>query len=402
MDSSINAAARALATGDVLGALNRVALRDDAPALALQGIAMAQLGEFDRAKALLKRAARGFGAREPMARARCILAEAEIALVSRDLNWPPARLEAARSVLAAHGDRPNAAHASVIAIRRHLLLGQLAETRAGLATLDPEQLPPALRAGYGLVAAGLAIRQVQIAEARRWLAQARRAAEQSGIAALLAEVETAQASLMQPAALLRQQDRERAIALDEVEALLSSDTLLIDATRTLLSQRATQLRLSTRPILFKLLRALAEAWPGDASRNHLLAQAFGARQADESHRARLRVEMTRLRQAIAPLATISATPQGFRLKPKLSEAVALLASPLGEQHGAIMALLADGEVWASSALALVLDLSPRSIQRALADLQRGQKVQPVGRGRARRWTMLSLPGFPTSLLLPRP
>ncbi|HEU5194094.1 MAG TPA: helix-turn-helix domain-containing protein, partial [Methylomirabilota bacterium] len=88
MDTLIAAAAHALAAGDPLGALKRIALRDDAPALALRGIAMAQLGDFVRAKRLLRRAARTFPPSEAVARARCVVAEAEIALVSRDLGWP--------------------------------------------------------------------------------------------------------------------------------------------------------------------------------------------------------------------------------------------------------------------------------------------------------------------------
>jgi hypothetical protein len=67
MDSLITAAAQALTAGDPLGALNRVALRDDAPALALRGIAMAQLGDLPRAKQLLRNAARAFGPRAAVA-----------------------------------------------------------------------------------------------------------------------------------------------------------------------------------------------------------------------------------------------------------------------------------------------------------------------------------------------
>src|SRR5262249_25262345 len=146
MDSLITAAARALAAGDPLGALNRVALRDDAAALALRGIAMAQLGDLGRAKALLRRAARAFGPREAVARARCVVAEAEIALVSRDLSEIADGLDAARAVLAAHGDAVNAAHARHLEIRRLLLIGRLDEAERALAGLDPAPLPPALRA----------------------------------------------------------------------------------------------------------------------------------------------------------------------------------------------------------------------------------------------------------------
>jgi tetratricopeptide (TPR) repeat protein len=145
MDSLITAAARALAAGDPLGALKRVALRDDAPALALRGIALAQLGDFVRAKALLRRAARAFGPREAVARARCIVAEAEIALVSRDLSSSAKALDAARATLEAHGDRVNAAHARQLGVRRLLLIGRLDEAERRLSELDPAPFPPARR-----------------------------------------------------------------------------------------------------------------------------------------------------------------------------------------------------------------------------------------------------------------
>jgi hypothetical protein len=142
MDSLITAAARALAAGDPLAALNRVALRDDAAALALRGIAMAQLGNLDRGKALLRSAARTFGPREAVARARCVVAEAEIALVSRDLGWPAKMLDAARATLEKHGDRVNAAHARYLEVRRLLLIGRLDESERGLTELDPRPSRP--------------------------------------------------------------------------------------------------------------------------------------------------------------------------------------------------------------------------------------------------------------------
>ncbi len=399
MDSILNAAALALATGDVLGALNRVALRDDPAALALRGLAMARLGELARARELLRQAARGFGKHETVARARCVLAEAEIALVSRDLVWPEGRLEQARAVLSERGDTANAAHAHIIAARRHLLLGHTDRATEELAVLSPEALPPALRAGYWLVRAGIDIRRLRVAAARAALEHADEAARQSGMVGLLAEAQAANQSLEGPAALLRQGGVETPISLDEVESLLASSTLVADATSNTLRQGGVVISLATRPVLLALLRVLAEAWPGDASREALLAQAFHARHADESHRARLRVEMTRLRQLIRPLADVVATPPGFRLVPK-SDAVAVLAFPLEDQNAAVMALLADGELWSSSALALVLDTSARTVQRALNALQQAGKVRAIGRGRAQRWAMLTLPGFPTTLLLP--
>src|SRR5215813_3341168 len=166
MDSLTTAAARALASGDALGALNYIALRDDPPALALRGIAMAQLGDLDRAKTLLRRAARAFGPREAVARARCAVAEAEIALVSRDLNWPVKALDTAHDALERHGDRTNAAHGRYLKTRYLLLIGRLDEAERLLAGFDPSPLPPASRAGHELVVAGIARRRV-----RHWRGQ---------------------------------------------------------------------------------------------------------------------------------------------------------------------------------------------------------------------------------------
>src|SRR5215475_4067442 len=200
MDSLITAAARALAAGDPLGALERVSLRDDAPALALRGIAMAQLGDLVRAKALVRRAARAFGPKEAAARARCVVAEAEIALVSRDLGWPAKALDAARATLEAHGDRVNAAHARYLEIRRLLLIGRLDEAERRLAALDPAPLPPASRTVHELAVAGIAMRRLETKSARAALARAERAARHAGIPALTAEVEAAGHVLDTPAA----------------------------------------------------------------------------------------------------------------------------------------------------------------------------------------------------------
>jgi len=184
VDSLITAAARALAAGDPIGALNHVALRDDPPALALRGIAMARLGDLPRAKMLLKSAARAFGAKEAVARARCVVAEAEIALASRDLAWPEKSLDASRATLEAHGDLLNAAHARHLEVRRLLLIGRLDDAERALALIDPAPLPPTLRTIHELVIAGIAMRRLQTKAARSALERAAHAARQAGIAAL--------------------------------------------------------------------------------------------------------------------------------------------------------------------------------------------------------------------------
>jgi tetratricopeptide (TPR) repeat protein len=402
MDSLITAAARALAAGDPLGALNRIALREDAAALALRGIAMAQVGEFDRAKLLLRRAARAFGPKETVARARCVVAEAEIALVSRDLGWPTKALAAARLTLEEHGDGANAAHAQHLEVRRLLLLGRLDEAERSLGRVDPSPFPPSWRTAHELVIARIAIRRLDTQTARLALARAERAAREAGIPALGAEVERARLILTTPAARLIARDQERVLFLDDVEALLASDKIVVDACRRVVRVAGMEISLATRPILFALARALAEAWPDDASRETLIARAFHSRTADESHRARLRVEVGRLRAELRDVASVGATKRGFSLEPRERREVVVLAPPVEGKHAAVLALLADGESWSSSALAIALDASPRTVQRALESLAAGGKVESLGRGRARRWLSPSVPRFPTTLLLPGP
>jgi hypothetical protein len=402
MDSLITAAARALAAGDPLGALKRVALRDDAPALALRGIAMAQLGDFARAKELLRSAARGFSAKESVARARCIVAEAEIALASRDLGWPAKALGAARATLEAHGDRVNAAHARYLEVRRLVLIGHIDEAESMLADFDPTPFPPVSRTVHELVVAGIAMRRLRTKAARAALARAERAARQAGIPALTAEVEHTSRLLNTPAARLIARGEERPLLLKEVEALLASKALIVDACRNVVRDPHTVVSLVTRPVLFALARALSEAWPGDVPRDMLLNRAFGARFVDESHRMRLRVEIGRLRKMLQPLAAVSATKRGFALAPRRAREVVVLARPVEDENGAVLAFLADGESWSSSALAIALGTSQRTVQRALDSLAAAGKVQSFGRARARRWITPPVPGFTTTLLLPAP
>jgi hypothetical protein len=402
MDSLITAAARALAAGDPLGALKRVALRDDAPGLALRGLAMAQLGDLVRAKALLRSAARAFGPKEAVARARCVVAEAEIALVSRDLGWPAKALDAARATLEEHGDLVNAAHARYLEVRRLLLVGRVEEAEVKLADLDPAPFPPASRAAHELVIAGIAMRRLRTKAARAALARAENAARHARIPALAAEVENAFLVLRTPAARLIAGGEERLLLLEEVEVLLASKAFVVDACRYVVRDERKVVSLARRPVLFALARALGEAWPGDVPRDTLVARVFRAKRADESHRARLRVEVGRLRKVLRALADVNATKLGFALAPRLAREVVVLALPVDEEHAAVLAFLADGESWSSSALALALGTSQRTVQRALDSLAAAGKVQSFGRGRARRWMTPPMPGFTTTLLLPTP
>ncbi len=402
MDSLINAAARALACGDPLGALKRIALRDDPPALALRGIAMAQLGDFSRARALMRRAARAFGPKEAVARARCVIAEVEIALAARDLTWPTRSLNAAIATLEAHGDRINAAHARYLDLRRLVLIGRLQQAEDTLAALDPASLPAALRAFHELIVAGIALRHVHTATARTALARAHASASQAAIPALMAEVEQAMASLEQPAARLSKRNEERTLKLAEVETVMRSNALIVDACRHAVRANGSLVSLAKRPVLFSLVRALAQAWPDDMPREELIQGAFRVRTSDESFRARLRVEIGRLRSALRSFAEVRATARGFVLDPLDRTEVVVLRPPFDDEHADVLALLSDGESWSSSALALALAASQRSVQRALDSLAAEGKVQSIGRGRARRWLTPPLPGFATTLLLPAP
>ncbi|MBM3217130.1 MAG: helix-turn-helix domain-containing protein [Candidatus Rokubacteria bacterium] len=373
-----------------------------ARALALRGIAMAQLGDLVRAKALLRRAARAFGPNEAVARARCLVAEAEIALVSRDLGWSAKALDAARATLEAHADRVNAAYARYLEGRRLLLIGRLDDAERTLAKLDPAPLPPASRTAHELVVAGIAIRRLRTKAARAALSRARRAAHHARIPALTAEVDSACLVLDTPAARLIARGEERVLRLEEVEALLTSNAFVVDACRHVVRLAGTTVSLATRPVLFALVRALGEAWPGDIPRDALVARAFGAKEADASYRARLRVEVGRLRRVLRTLADVRATKRGFTLAPRRAREVVVLAPPVDEEHAWVVAFLADGESWSSSALALALGTSQRTVQRALDSLAAAGKVQSFGRGRARRWITPPVPGFTTTLLLPAP
>jgi hypothetical protein len=331
-----------------------------------------------------------------------VVAEAEIALVTRDLGWPAKALDAARATLEEHGDRVNAAYARYLDVRRLLLIGRLDEAERGLAELDPAPFPPAVQTAHELVVAGIAVRRLRTKAARAALARAERAARHARIPALTAEVESALLVLNTPAARLIASGEERALLLEEVEALLKSKAFVVDACRHVVRDASEVVSLARRPVLFALARALGEACPGDVPRDTLVARAFGSTGADESHRARLRVEVGRLRRVLRTLADVTATKRGFALAPRRASEVVVLARPVEEAHAAVLACLADGESWSSSALALALGTSQRTVQRALDSLAAAGKVQSFGHGRARRWGTPPVPGFTTILLLPAP
>lgn len=402
MDSLLTAAARALAAGDPLAALHRVALRDDPPALALRGIAMAQLGDLDRARELLRRAARAFPPRAALARARCAVAEAEIALAARDLAPSVRGLVAAQRSLERGGDAANAAHARLIAVRRLLLLGRVADAERALAAHAWDAAPPRLLAIAELARADVARRRIHARDAAEALSRAAVAADRAGIPMLIAEVAAAVHALAAPAARARTAEGARVLDLAAVEALLAGDDLVVDACRRAVRGAGRVIALARRPVLFAIARVLAEAWPGDAARDALITGAFLARVPNASHRARLRVELGRLRRELRGLADVRATPRGFALVVRAARGVVVLAPPVDAIDSALLALLADGTAWSTSALALAHGSSQRSIQRALQALAEAGQVRTIGRARARRWLAAPPAGsatFATALLL---
>ncbi|WP_050726625.1 DNA-binding protein [Vulgatibacter incomptus] len=400
MDVVIDVAARALRVGDPLAALKRIALRDDAPALALRGIALAQLGELGEARVLLRKAARAFGTREPLARARCIAAEAEVALAARELGGGDRALDDAVDVFESKRDRSNAVHARLLRARRLLLLGRVSEAELESSALQLHGAPAMLRARAGLLEFEISLRQGRAGAAHFALERARRAARDARVPALSAEIERASQALRQPAARWIEAGVDRSIDLREVEALLVSRRLVVDSCRRTVHEDGEQLTFARRPILLAILRALAEAWPNEVARDELIRIAFGFLRANASHRARLRVEVGRLRRELGAMAEIRATKGGFVLSPRRAHGVAVLAPPVEGADAALIALLADGASWSTTALALALGASSRTVQRTLASLEAAGYVVGRGRGRARRWVAAPISGWTTAIWLP--
>jgi hypothetical protein len=368
MDSAISTAARALSVGDALLALKYVALRSDPPALALRGIAMAQLSELKAARQLLRRAARGFGDAEPTARARCVVAEAEVALALRDFAGEQ-RLEDAVRLLARRADVANAALGRLIQVRRRVWLGQVEEAETTLARLSLSGAPPRFVALASLIGADIAIKRAQASAAEQALLRAHAAAREAHIPALLAEVEEARRRLAAPVARLVDAQGTRLVRLAELEGLSDSNQLLLDTCRRELRWGRQLTSLVTRPLLLELLTALAERAPQGVERDALIARVFGAKRSNDSHRVRLRVEVGRLRRLVEKHAELVATAEGYALLPRAGRRLVRLLPVDDAEGSALWALLQGGEAWATSALAAALGKSQRAVQRALAELE---------------------------------
>ncbi len=412
MDSIIAAAARALAGGDPLGALDRVALRDDPDAVALRGIAMAQLGDLGRARELLHAAARDYEDRQPLAHARCALAMAEVALAARDLTSVDADVHAAVARLEDDGDWLNAAHGRLLLARRAVLLGLLPEAEteldqlAGLASAmeRPEAAPTIwirIEATASLLRAEIAVRRVQARRARDAFASARASARRAGVSSLCREVDVAEQELQKVAARREVEGSTQDLRLEDVEALMSAPILIADACRRGLSSPRAAVSLASRPVLWKIARLLCESWPQATSRDVLRSEALEAKAANEAWRTRLRVEVGRLRKALSPIATIESADGGYLICPLGVEEVAVLLVPEDSDFGELRALLADGQAWSTSSLALALGMSQRNVQRLLAELEADGRVRSAGKGRAKRWLAGTALASTTAMLLPR-
>lgn len=396
MSARYQAAAARLSAGDPLGALSQVG-RDDTPeAHALCGCAFAQIGDYERAQRYLARAARGFGSADPLARARCVIASAEVSLAARELTSSLSGLRQAAVVLSGHGDAGNALHARLLLARSLLLRDRRAEAEQVLAVLSMRGASPLLAATAELIRAELALREVQVAAARGALSRAQRAAERAQIPALTREIARVQEGLLAPAARLVVSEQVRLLPLVEVERVLAKAAWCVDACRRELRCGGRRVQLARKPVLMELLCCLAQAWPRVVSRDALIAHAFGARRSNESHRARLRVELGRLRRLLAGAGSIQAEGAGYRLV--VAEEVAVMLPPIDGEHAAVLALLSDGASWSSSALALALGVSQRTLQRALLNLEESGRVVGRGQGRARRWSVAPLFALPPQLV----
>jgi tetratricopeptide (TPR) repeat protein len=396
MEAPLTAAARALARGDALSALKWLGRRTDAPARAMRGAALSQLGEFARAKAQLRAALRALGPADGLLRARCLAAEAEIALALGDLRWSAEPVARAIAELHAAGDARNAAYLQLVAARAALRLGRPAEAERLVRHARFSPAAPLERTFAELVRVELAAKRGDPGLLMSALANAVAAAERAAIPALVSEVARIRDHYEGPTAVITSRGQARIASFCEVCALGRSAEVVIDGGGRELRSSGEQVTFARRPVLFELLRVLADAWPGAVSRDALIARVFGARRPNESHRIRLRVEVGRLRKVVRPRLGVVAKGPGYALS---ATAAVVLVMPLEESPASrLLSLMHGGEAWSASSLALALDVSERTVQRSLRDLHSAGKVGPTGNGRGRRWVRLF--EIPTDLLLP--
>ena len=401
VDFAVLSAARALSAFDPLLALRHVALRSDPAALSLRGVAMAQLGDYAAARKLLGRAVRSERS-DPQMRARCLAALGEIALIQRDLGAAGRTLESAAIELDALGDRTNVLFTRLQLVRRLVIMGNVDEADVALAALEFRGAPTGLRAFSDLVRADIELRKLRPKKARAALARAQRAAVEANIDALSNEIDKARRDLDAPVARIVCEGVERSATIDDAALLLASNDLVIDACRREVRATNSVVTLVTRPVLLALAVGLGTASPGDVPRNALAEQAFGVRRANESVRARLRVEIGRLRSELRAVARVFSTDRGYALSPRDATRVSVLLPPTPGDASAIIALLRSGESWTTSALAAALGIGQRTVQRALLTLRDAGRVEGIGHGRSQRWVARAPQQFATNLLLVTP
>lgn len=397
VDASVEAAAEALTRGDPLTALDLVALRRDAVCLALRGTAMAQLGDYASAKALLLQA-RDAGSGLLGARTDVALAEVEVAL--RELTTDIEPLVRAGAVLQAAGDVHNASLATLVLARRALLLGRVTDAAKSRNALDLRGLPPRLQVIAELVSVEIGMRCGSASSARAALLRASEALVEAPVPGLRAEIDDAHRRLEQPAASILRDQVESKADLAAVEALATEDILVVDACRRELRTRTAAVSLSTRLVPFDLARELAATWPEPADRDALIRTVFGARRIRDSDRVKLRVEVGRLRPLIAAVAAVEPVGPGYVLRP-LAADVAVLSPPFEGEGAMIRALLADGAAWSAAAVAAALGVSVRTAQRLLKQAAEAGDVVLSGSGRTTRWVLMQSHALRTPLLLPR-
>ena len=397
MDAPLTAAARALAVGDALSALKWLGLRTDAPARAMRGAALSQLGEFGRARAQLRAALRALGPGDRLLRARCLAAEAEIALAVGDLRWSAEPVARAVAELEAAGDARNAAYLRLVAARAALRLGRPGDAERLLRDARLALAAPLEQTFAELVRVELAARRGDPDLLTSALASARAAAERAAIPALVSEVARIRDHFEGPTVVVTSRGKARTASFCEVCLLARSADVVVDGRGREVRSSGECISFARRPVLFEVLRVLAEAWPDAVPRDALLARAFGARRPNDSHRTRLRVEIGRLRKLVRPRLGVVAAGPGYALS---ATREVVLVMPLEESPASrLLSLMHGGEPWSASSLALALGVSERTIQRSLGELQSAGKVGPTGNGRARRWVRLL--EIPTDLLLPR-
>jgi len=397
VDAPLTAAARALALGDALSALKWLGLRTDAAARAMRGAALSQLGEFARAKAQLRAALRALGPGDGLLRARCLAAEAEIALSLGDLHWSAEPVARAVAELEAAGDSRNAAYLQLVAARAALRLGRPEDAERLLRHAKLAPAAPLERTFAELVRVELAAKRGDPDVLTAALASASAAADRAAIPALVSEVARIRDHYEGPTAVITSRGKARTASFCEVCALGRSADVVIDGGGREVRSSGDCISFARRPVLFELLRILAEAWPEAVSRDLLIKRAFGARRLNESHRIRLRVEVGRLRKFVRRRLAVIAKEPGYAL---FANHEVALVMPLEESPASrVLSLMHGGEPWSASSLALALGVSERTVQRSLGELQSAGKVGATGNGRGRRWVRLF--EIPTDLLLPR-